>query len=252
MRSIGVVWVHNQPTTRIHHNVHVSKGHPPEEYGRVARKDDGVDVRAPVLELHQKWPHNGPCDDRAVRGGRGLGTHDGKPKLRCDRLIDGHETGTLVDKRANSNAPEIGIGYESVAAEHDITSINEFDVGVYESHGATLLLSGAATHPNSRRVIVILIHIEMVIAMMKTVQMTMPAPLLERLDRQAKAQEETRSAFIRAALKRELRRLEDAEHVRQFIENYEQMPETPEERAEAAAWASIQGFGEPEDWSDWE
>ena len=92
----------------------------------------------------------------------------------------------------------------------------------------------------------------MVIAMMKTVQMTMPAPLLERLDRQAKAQEETRSAFIRTAVKRELRRLEDAEYVRQFIESYEKMPETAEERAESAAWASIQAFGEPEDWSDWE
>ncbi len=87
---------------------------------------------------------------------------------------------------------------------------------------------------------------------MKVVQMTMPEPLLQRLDRCATERAETRSSFIRAAIERELRRIENAEYDRQFRESYERMPVTAAEERELRDWESIQAPLPDEDWSDWE
>lgn len=88
---------------------------------------------------------------------------------------------------------------------------------------------------------------------MKTIQVTIDEPLLERVDCAAREQHAELSEFIRLALERELRRIDMREAERQYAEAYRKQPQTEEElRDEVDAFAAIAPIPEGEDWSDWE
>ena len=78
---------------------------------------------------------------------------------------------------------------------------------------------------------------------MKTIQMTIDEPLLEQLDEEATRENMARSAFIRMALQRELRRRSQAELERQDAEAYRLQPQTAEELTELREWGEIQHWG---------
>jgi metal-responsive CopG/Arc/MetJ family transcriptional regulator len=83
---------------------------------------------------------------------------------------------------------------------------------------------------------------------MATIQVVMDDALLERLDRELRgvAKGRGRSALVREAIERELRRRE-----RQRLDELDQLgylePPTDAERAEAAAWERAADWGEPWD-----
>lgn len=64
---------------------------------------------------------------------------------------------------------------------------------------------------------------------MKTIQVTIDEELLERLDRQLAGASKARSAFIRAAIERELRRAEICEMERRHRSGYLRLPARPGE-----------------------
>ena len=71
---------------------------------------------------------------------------------------------------------------------------------------------------------------------MKTiVQVPMEKELLDRLDRQARELDVSRSALIREACRAHLRRLEQAELERRYVEGYQRVPEEASEE-ETLAW----------------
>lgn len=76
---------------------------------------------------------------------------------------------------------------------------------------------------------------------MKTIQVTIDEELLERLDRQLAGASKARSAFIRAAIERELRRAEICEMERRWKESYARQPADSDE---LEAWESAQEWGE--------
>lgn len=76
---------------------------------------------------------------------------------------------------------------------------------------------------------------------LKTIQITIDEDLLERLDRRLCGRSKARSAFVRAAIERELRRAEVAEMEEQWRASYEN---EPVDLAELEAWELVQ------DWTD--
>ena len=84
------------------------------------------------------------------------------------------------------------------------------------------------------------VYIAVYSAFMKSIQMTIDEPLLERLDEAAERLRMARSAFIRGAVERWLDDLQEAEWDRQHREAYERFPVEPDE------------FPEPDDsvWDD--
>ena len=77
---------------------------------------------------------------------------------------------------------------------------------------------------------------------MKAIQMTIDESLLEQLDCAARADHQTRSAFLRWAVEEVLERRRIQEMVRQHEEGYRAAPQTKEELAELSEWASIQAW----------
>jgi len=59
----------------------------------------------------------------------------------------------------------------------------------------------------------------------KVIQVSMPQPLLEAVTRRAKAQQESRAAFIRRALERYLAELREQEMDEAYIRGYQRIPE---------------------------
>ena len=59
----------------------------------------------------------------------------------------------------------------------------------------------------------------------KVIQVSMPKPLLEAVTRRAKAQQESRAAFIRRALERYLAELREREMDEAYIQGYRRIPE---------------------------
>lgn len=84
----------------------------------------------------------------------------------------------------------------------------------------------------------------------KIIQVPMPAEFLAELDAAAKSRGESRSAFIREACAEYIASSREAELVRQYIEGYERLSETEEERqwAEAGASLAAEAWAE-KDWS---
>jgi len=64
---------------------------------------------------------------------------------------------------------------------------------------------------------------------MKTIQVTMDEPLLERLDRLLACTGKARSAFIREAVEEALATIEEAEMDRRHAAGYERFPPRPDE-----------------------
>jgi metal-responsive CopG/Arc/MetJ family transcriptional regulator len=84
---------------------------------------------------------------------------------------------------------------------------------------------------------------------MKTIQLTIDEPLLERVDCAAREQHSARSEFIRSAIERELRRIAIREAERQYADAYRKQPLTAEE---IDGWEAVRGIPEDEDWSSWD
>ncbi len=77
---------------------------------------------------------------------------------------------------------------------------------------------------------------------MKTIQITIDEDLLERLDRRLCGRSKARSAFVRAAIERELRRAEVAEMEEQWRDGYLRLPVKPGEfdyTPEEAFWEEL-------------
>jgi len=81
---------------------------------------------------------------------------------------------------------------------------------------------------------------------MKTIQITIDEPLLDRLDQQVRCSGKARSAFIRTAIARELRRLQIAEMDRRHAEAYRLHPPDEEELSD---WESVQAWPD-DDWPE--
>jgi len=62
---------------------------------------------------------------------------------------------------------------------------------------------------------------------MKVIQVPMDDKLLREMNRKAKASKSTRAAVIRKACEEYIRRLEEEELDRQYIEGYRRKPEDP-------------------------
>jgi metal-responsive CopG/Arc/MetJ family transcriptional regulator len=60
---------------------------------------------------------------------------------------------------------------------------------------------------------------------LKVIQVSMPQPLLEAVTHYAKAQKESRAAFIRRALERYLAELREQEMEEAYIQGYQRIPE---------------------------
>lgn len=77
---------------------------------------------------------------------------------------------------------------------------------------------------------------------MKTIQVTIDEDLLERLDRQLSGAQKARSAFIRAAIERELRRAEIREMEQRHRLGYLRLPPQPDEfefTPDASFWEDL-------------
>ncbi len=81
---------------------------------------------------------------------------------------------------------------------------------------------------------------------MKVIRVPMGDKLLAAVNRQAKARKSTRAALIRAACEEYLRRLEEEELDRRYVEGYRRKPEDP-------AWGKAGAKLVPEVWpkEDW-
>jgi 16S rRNA C967 or C1407 C5-methylase (RsmB/RsmF family) len=62
---------------------------------------------------------------------------------------------------------------------------------------------------------------------MKVIQVPMKEKLLEAVNRKARARRSTRAALIRAACEEYLRRLEEEELDRRYVDGYRRKPESP-------------------------
>lgn len=83
---------------------------------------------------------------------------------------------------------------------------------------------------------------------MKIIQVPMDGKLLQAVNRRAKANRSTRAALIRAACDEYLRKLEEEELDRRYIEGYRRKPEDPAwgklgEKLAAEVWPK-------EDWDE--
>ena len=73
---------------------------------------------------------------------------------------------------------------------------------------------------------------------MPTIQIVIDDPLLERLNHALHGKAKQRSAFVRGAIERELRRVERERLINQDLRSYE-APDTEQERREAASEAQL-------------
>jgi predicted transcriptional regulator len=78
----------------------------------------------------------------------------------------------------------------------------------------------------------------------RTIQVTIDEPLLDRLDDELSSTHQPRSAFIRNAIENELRRRDVEAAERAWEESYRK---NPVDEKEMAAWESIQDWGDPWD-----
>jgi metal-responsive CopG/Arc/MetJ family transcriptional regulator len=78
--------------------------------------------------------------------------------------------------------------------------------------------------------------------MLKTIQITIPPDLLDRIDKTVVEQQTNRSAFARRAFEDALFRLRIERMERQHAEGYAGQPEDTDE---IALWESIQDRGDP-------
>jgi len=62
---------------------------------------------------------------------------------------------------------------------------------------------------------------------MKVIQVPMDEPLLREINRQARARGSTRAALMREACREYLRRREEEELERRYVEGYRRKPENP-------------------------
>ena len=81
--------------------------------------------------------------------------------------------------------------------------------------------------------------------MLKTMQITVPQPLLEEVDEFLAGTKMTRSGFARRAFEEELTRMRVAVQERQHAEAYGRMSESQDEGEERALWESAQVWGDP-------
>ena len=81
---------------------------------------------------------------------------------------------------------------------------------------------------------------------MKTIQVTIDEPLLLRLDDHVRCARVPRAMFIRAAVERELERVETEEHVRTYLESYARA--VPE--GDQGEWPDIEWPASSRDWDD--
>ncbi len=79
---------------------------------------------------------------------------------------------------------------------------------------------------------------------MATIQVVIEQELLEQLDQEIAGVPKARSAFIRKAIRAELKRTEIARLEEQHRQSYADMPESEQELAENSAWEQIQDPGE--------
>jgi hypothetical protein len=80
----------------------------------------------------------------------------------------------------------------------------------------------------------------------RKVAVSLPAPLLDEVERRRRATGDSRSGFVGKALEhllRSLRAADGASLVREYVEGYRRLPETEPEIAEAEATAG-EAFGE--------
>ncbi len=80
---------------------------------------------------------------------------------------------------------------------------------------------------------------------MATIQIVIDDPLLERLDRELHGRAKQRSAFVRGAIERELRRVEK-QRLQELDRLAYEAPETQQERTERAGEAALSARG----WAD--
>ena len=79
---------------------------------------------------------------------------------------------------------------------------------------------------------------------MTTIQVVIEPELLNELNQEIEGAPKARSAFIRNAIRAELRRRKLERLEEQHRLSYLDVPETPEESAENALWESLQDPGE--------
>lgn len=91
----------------------------------------------------------------------------------------------------------------------------------------------------------IIIHINMVMLMMKTIQMTINEELLTQVDQVVKAEKSNRSAFIRQALENALRHYKIAELEQQHANAYLQQPV---KAGDVDEWLEEQDWGD--EWNE--
>lgn len=85
---------------------------------------------------------------------------------------------------------------------------------------------------------------------MKVIQVPMDDKLLREMNRKAKASRSSRAALIRKACEEFIRKLEEEELERQYVEGYRRKPENPAwgkigSRLAAEVWPR-------EDWTEWD
>jgi metal-responsive CopG/Arc/MetJ family transcriptional regulator len=80
-------------------------------------------------------------------------------------------------------------------------------------------------------------HIDVEVSMLKTIQITIPADLLERIDQTVTERQTNRSAFARQAFEDALFRLRVEHMERQDAEGYARQPQDADE---TALWENIQ------------
>jgi metal-responsive CopG/Arc/MetJ family transcriptional regulator len=78
--------------------------------------------------------------------------------------------------------------------------------------------------------------------MLKTIQITLPPDLLDRIDETVAEQQTNRSAFARRAFEDALFRARIEQMERQDAEGYARQPQDADE---IALWESIQDWGDP-------
>lgn len=88
-----------------------------------------------------------------------------------------------------------------------------------------------------------MINIHMILGaeMLKTVQITLPEPLLAKIDQAATELKTSRSSFARQAFEEALFRLRLAQMERQDAAAFALQPQDPEEVTD---WASVQDWGD--------
>jgi metal-responsive CopG/Arc/MetJ family transcriptional regulator len=87
-----------------------------------------------------------------------------------------------------------------------------------------------------------MIHMDIEVHMLKTIQITLPPDLLARIDQTVTGLDTNRSVFARQAFEDTLFRLRVEQMEREDAESYAHQPQDPDE---IALWESIQDQGDP-------